>query len=339
MLFFIKDFIQNATDVIKSRVEKLSYEEIFLKFIDYNLLKRDNQVFYFLLSDTSKIGLTHSAFDYFSYFMKNLSAYQLLRLYEKSKITKVEEINNNIINKLLRGLKIIEYFSIFCKAKDDDQVTKIPYVNFSISLLYHKTENIAKSCKINILSFNKELFNFNWSIDSSSYYESQKYSTRFTIFHKMLKSLSEEDLEMYGLSRNSNIYNVLKLENEDIIFDKKFIKNSEFKDLLQFLNFKEIEISFIIRILALILHISNLSLEKFSQNKNDFNLDYLRNVLRLNDPKEFEKILFNNIKVTSSSMTINEKNFPIVNFSPEEQFNQEEFHKNKIFLMENLYER
>ena len=55
--------IKYSQGIINRNVTKLGIEEIILKWIDYNLTKKENKTFYFLLSDTSKYSINKAAFD------------------------------------------------------------------------------------------------------------------------------------------------------------------------------------------------------------------------------------------------------------------------------------
>jgi len=277
------------------------------------------------------------------YFIKNLSVYQMLRLPLDNDTNNI--INNNILIKVYKAMQILDYFSFIIKNQEDDLIVRIPYFNFSISLLYHKTELIAKSCNINIFSFNKELFSSERISRKSLNYKNsneQTYISRFTIFHKMLKSLNDDELKTYKLSRNIYDYKILKNEQEDLIFDKKFNKSTEFKDFLNLFNFKSSEISILIKILSLILHISNLTLD-FNNTISEHKLEDIKELLHCREINDIKKILLNNLKLTSYldfDSKFNEKEKKVLfDYLPDNQFNQEEFMNNQIILMESLYER
>ena len=207
---------------------------------------------------------------------------------------------DNILSKVYKAIKFLDYFSFIFKnnehEQNDDCIVKIPYFNFSISMLYHKKDLIAKSAKINIFSFNRELFTNEKISKKSINPKEQTYITRFTIFHKMIKSLTEDELNLYKLKRNVYEYKILKYEQEDLIYSKQYSKTSEFKDFLNYFNFTSSEASVIIKMLALILHISNLTLD-FNGVVSENKLKDIKELLDIRELSDLKKVLMGNIKL------------------------------------------
>ena len=287
----------------------------------------------------SRNARTHSSYEYLTYFIKNMSLYQMLKLPLDS------DPNLNLLNKVYKAIQLLDYFSFIIKNNEDDSIVKIPYFNFSISLLYHKTELLAKSATFNIFTFNRELFNHERTSNKNKNNIDQTltYNSRFTIFHKMLKALTEEELNLYKLTRNIYDYKILKNEQEDLIFTQKFSKNSEFRDFLTFFNFKPEEIAVVIKMLSLILHISNLTLD-ISNSISESKLNSLKELLNTQELFDIKKILLNNMKLSSyldfdTNSKSSEEKKVLYDYLPDSQFNQVEFMNNQIILMENLYER